>query len=134
MTMIVPNNGEGDAAEYFVNKQSPQNLVLRLYKNNITPAETDAAAAYTEADFVGYAALTLAGASWTVTEGAPTNASFAQQSFTSTAGGQNQDLYGWFATRVTSGRIACAERFPTAPWNIANSGDKVLITPVITFD
>jgi len=134
MTMVVPNNGEGDALGYFVNKQSPQDLVLRLYKSNTTPAETDTAGSYTEADFTGYSSVSLTGASWTLTEGAPSHADYAQQSFTSSAGSQNQDVYGWYATRTTSGRIACAERFATAPWNIANNGDKIQVTPVITAD
>lgn len=134
MTMVVPNNGEGDALGYFVNKQSPQDLVLRLYKSNTTPAETDTTASYTEATFTGYASTTLAGAGWTLAEGAPSSASYAQQTFTSSAGSQNENIYGWYATRLSSGRIACSERFTTAPWNIANNGDKILITPVITAD
>lgn len=132
MAIVVPNNGEGDFLSYFVNKSSPENLVLRLFTNNITPAETDTAATYTEASGFGYAAITLTGASWTVTEGAPSNASFAQQTFTFT--GALGNVYGYHCTRVTSGRIAYSERFTDGPYNIANNGDQIKITPAVTGD
>ncbi len=134
MALLVPNNGEGDALKYFVNNASPENLVLRLYQNNVTPAETDTAASYTEATFTGYASIALTGASWTVTEGAPSEASYAQQSFTSSANQTTQNIYGYYLTRAISGRIAYAERFTDAPNPISNSGDVIRITPKITQD
>lgn len=132
MPLLVPNNGEGDALGYFVNKQTPENLVLRLYTNNITPGETDTAATYTEATGFGYAAVTLAGATWAVTEGAPSSATYAQQTFTFTGAAGN--IYGYYLTRATSGRIAYAERFTDGPYAIANNGDQVKIAPAVTFD
>lgn len=132
MTLLVPNNGEGDAAAAFVNKSTLSDLVLRLFTNNITPAETDTAATYTEAAGNGYGALTLTGASWTVTEGAPTQAAYAQQIFTFT--GALGNVYGYFCTRSTGGRIGYAERFSDGPYNIVNNGDQVKVTPQITFD
>ena len=132
MTLLVPNNGEGDGVSYFVNKTAPENLVLRLYTSNTTPAETDTTATYTEASGFGYASVTLTGASWTVAEGAPTLASFAQQTFTFT--GSLGNVYGYHLTRITSGRIAYAERFTDGPYNIVNNGDQIKITPQITLD
>jgi hypothetical protein len=134
MTLLVPNNGEGDMLSYVVNKAAPENVVLRLYQNNITPAETDTAATYTEASWTGYAALTLTGANWVVNEGAPSEASYAQQIFTSSAGAQSQNNYGYYLTRVTSGRIAWAERFSDGPYQIVNNGDQIKVTPKITLD
>ena len=132
MTLLVPNNGEGDGLNYFVNKAAPQDLVLRLYTSNTTPAETDTAATYTEAASFGYAALTLTGSSWTITEGAPSNAAYAQQVFTFT--GNLGNVYGYYMTRATSGRIALAERFTDGPYSIVNNGDQIKITPQITLD
>ena len=63
-TLLVVPDGEGDGLQYFVNKAAPENLVLRLYQSNTTPAETDTAATYTEATFTGYAPITLTGSSW----------------------------------------------------------------------
>jgi hypothetical protein len=135
MTLLVPNNGEGDGLQYFVNKAAPENLVLRLYQNDITPAETDAAATYTEATWTGYGALTLTGATWGApSEGAPSSIAYAQQTFTSTAGAQSQNNYGYYMTRATSGRIALAERFSDGPYQIVNNGDQIKVTPQITLD
>ena len=134
MALLVPNNGEGDALAAIVGKAAAENLVLRLYTNDITPAETDTAASYTEATFTGYAAITLTAANWTVTEGAPSDASYAQQTFTSSADQTPQSVYGYYFTRVTSGRIAWAERFPSGPYVIANNGDNIKVTPVLTLD
>lgn len=132
MTLLVPNNGEGDGLGYFVNKTAPQDLVLCLFTNNITPAETDTTATYTEAAGNGYANAALAGANWVVTEGAPSNASYAQQVFGFT--GALGNVYGYFLKRAASGRIAWAERFTGGPYDIQNNGDQIKITPTITFD
>lgn len=134
MALLVPNNGEGDGLAYFLNKSAPENLILRLYKSNTTPAENDTTATYTEATFTGYVALTLTGASWTVVEGAPSSASYAQQTFTSSAGSQSESVYGYYLTRATSGRIAWSERFSDGPYVIVNNGDAIKLTPTITLD
>lgn len=134
MTLLVPNNGEGDGLEYFVNKAAPQNLILRLFTSNTTPAETDTAATYTEASGSGYSAITLTGASWGApSEGAPSSIAYPQQTFTSSGGGWG-NTYGYLCTRATSGRIALAERFTNGPYNIQNNGDNIKITPTITLD
>jgi hypothetical protein len=134
MSLLVPNNGEGDALKYFVNKSVPEDLVLKLFKNNITPAETDTAATYTEADFTGYGSIVLTGANWTVTEGAPSDASYAQQTLTSSANQTTQQIYGYFLVRSSSGRIAWVERFADGPYPVSNLNDKIQITPKITGD
>ncbi len=133
MPAVIPNHGESDALSYFVNKSAPTNLILKLFKNDKTPAEGDVAADYTECDFAGYSAITLTGASWNVVEGAPSSASYAQQTFTNT-GAVAQSVYGYFLVRATSGRIAYAERFTGAPFIVQNNGDEIKITPTITVD
>ena len=62
MPLNFPDVGENIALEAIVNKTAPQNLVVRLFRNNITPSDTDVAGTYTEAVFPGYAAITLTGA------------------------------------------------------------------------
>lgn len=134
MALLIPNNGEGDGLRAFVNHTAMTDLVLRLYSSNTTPAETDTAATYTETTFTGYSAVTLTGANWTITEGAPSSAAYAQQQFTSSAGSQSESVYGLFMTRATGGRIALAERFTDGPYSIVNDGDYIRVTPQITFD
>lgn len=130
MTINVPDVGENDALDYFVNRAAPQNLVLKLFKNNITPADTDTAATYTEATFPGYAAITLTGASWNA-PAAGSIAYSAQQTFTC-SGASTDDIYGYYCIRATSLVLAYSERDGAAPFAIRNSGDNVKITPTIT--
>lgn len=132
MALVVPNGGEVIALSYLVNKSSPENLVLRLFTNNKTPAEADAVGDYTEATGSGYASITLTGASWTVTPGAPSSAAYAQQTFTFT--GALGNVYGYYLTRLTTGDLVYAERFSDGPYNIANNGDQIKVTPTITAD
>lgn len=131
MALVIPNNGEGDGLDAFVGKTLPSTLVLRLYSSNTTPAETDTAASYTEYAAAGYSAIVLTAASWTTTEGAPSSAAYAQQTFTMTGAG---DAYGYYMTRNTGGRIAVAERFTSAPFSIPSGGGTIKVTPQITAD
>jgi hypothetical protein len=132
MALVFPNNGEGKALGNIVNKVTPENLSLRLYTSNTTPGETDTTATYTEASGSGYAAITLTGSSWTVSEGAPSDASYAQQTFTFS--GALGNVYGYFVIGGTDGVIRWAERFSDGPYNIQNNGDQIKITPKITGD
>jgi hypothetical protein len=134
MALVVPNGGEVIALSYLVNKATPENLVLRLFESNTTPAETDVVGTYTEATFTGYAAVTLTGANWTVTPGAPSSASYAQQTFTSSAGNQAKSVYGYYLTRLSSADLVYAERFSDGPYAIVNNGDSVKVTPTVTGD
>jgi hypothetical protein len=132
MTLVVPNAGEEKMLGNIVNKTAPENLVLKLFTNNVTPGETDTAATYTEASGSGYGSVTLTGASWSITPGAPSEAAFAEQTFTFT--GALGNVYGYFIVETTSGVIKWAERFTGAPYNIQNNGDQIKITPKITLD
>lgn len=133
MTIVVPNTGEGIALGLLVNKYVGENLVYRLFTNNITPSETDTTATYTEATGGGYGAITLTGSSWTVTLGAPSNASYAQQTYTFTGPlTTNPDVRGYFVTRATTGDLVLAETFTV--FTPAASGDTLKITPTITAD
>lgn len=134
MPLVVCNNGEVVALSYLVNKVTvTRDLVYRLFATNVTPAETDVVGTYTEAAGGGYAAKTLTGASWTVTGGAPTTASYAQQDYTFTGAlTTNGTVYGYYVTRVTDGDLILAEAFTS--FTPTNNGDKILLTPQITAD
>lgn len=131
MALVVPNAAEDVMLQNILNKTAPQNKTLKLFTNNITPAETDTAATYTEASGNGYAAISLSTpASWTITPGNPTTAAYPEQVFTFT--GALGNVYGYYVVETVSGIIQWAERFPTAPYNIANNGDQIKITPQFT--
>lgn len=107
------------------------NLTLRLFVNNVTPADTDTAATYTEATGGGYVTKTLTNGSWTVT---PANdhsdAVYAQQTFTFTFTGAlttNPNVYGYYVTDA-DGVLQWAEKLAAA-FTPANNGDQLNITP-----
>jgi hypothetical protein len=127
MPLLMPLDGAKDVLAYLVNKQAPEDLVLRLFVNNIVPAKTDTAANYTEASGLGYAELTLVGADWTILDTDPPVAIGAQQVFTFT--GALGNVYGYFLTRETSGKIAWAERFSDGPYSVARAGDDIKVIP-----
>lgn len=129
MALNVPDVGENLAVGAFVNRLTPENPVLRLYSNNITPADTDVTGTYTEATFAGYAAITLTGASWANPVAGAT--SFAQQTFIRSSTGATENIYGYYLTQVTSGILMWSERDAAAPAAMTNSGDNIKLTPAI---
>lgn len=131
MPLNFPDVGENIALEAIVNKTAPQNLVLRLYSNNITPSDTDTAGTYTEATFAGYAAITLTGASWNAAAAGSITYS-AQQTFTRSSTGTTENIYGYYCTQLASGVLVYSERDASAPFAVTNSGDNIKLTPTIT--
>jgi hypothetical protein len=131
MALNVPDTGENIALEALVNKTAGQNLVLKLYSNNLTPSDTDVAGTYTEATFTGYAAATLTGASWNAAS-AGTITYSAQQTFTRSATGTTENIYGYYVVQSGSGILVYSERDASAPFAVTNNGDAIKITPTIS--
>lgn len=128
MALVFPDVGENLALEMIVNKTAAQSLKLKLYTSNTTPGESDVAGTYTEATGNGYAEIALTGASWGAASGG--SIAYAQQTFTFT--GALGNVYGYYIVQTTSGTLLYAERFADGPYNIANNGDQIKITPTIT--
>ena len=134
MALICFNKGAQEILTRALNKGATGDVKLNLYKSNTTLSETTAIGDLTLADFTGYSAATLSGASWTVTDADPSSASYAKQTFTSSAGSQNQAVYGYVVTN-SAGTIALwGETFTDGPYTIVNNGDKIEVTPVFTLD
>lgn len=131
MALNFPDTGENIALEAVVNKTAGQNLVLKLYSNNITPSDTDVAGTYTEATFAGYSAITLAGASWNAAAGGSITYS-AQQTFTRSSTGAPENIYGYYCVQAVSGTLVYSERDAAAPFAVTNLNDAVKITPSIS--
>lgn len=125
------NQGEDLALKALVNHTAPQNLVLKLFKNDWTPADGDDETDATEADFTGYSAVTLTGASWTATPGAPSSITYAAQDFASSADQTPQTIYGAYLIQTTSGKLVAAERFASSI-TFQSNGDTYSIVPTIT--
>jgi hypothetical protein len=133
MALLVPNEGEIELLKRMLNftGSAVPNVVLRLYTNNISPAEGDVVASYTQSTGTGYTHIVLTGSSWTVNSPAgTTTAEYAQQTFTYT--GAEANIYGYYVTNTHPGTIVLwAERFTDGPYSIPAGGGSVKITPKI---
>lgn len=104
------------------------NQYMILFKNNYTPLEDDVLADYTKADFTGYADINLTGSSWSVTSAAPAVASYAEQTFLSSADQAAQTIYGYAIFITGTNVFVGAERFAAAQV-IQNNLDEIKVTP-----
>lgn len=130
MALNVPDVGENRILEMIVNKTAAQDLSLRLFINNITPADTDTAATYTVATFPGYSNAALAGASWN--NAASGSISYGSQQTFTCSGAATDDVYGYYVVQSVSGVLLWSERDGAAPFAVRNSGDEVRLTPAIS--
>jgi hypothetical protein len=134
MTLLAPNVGVQEILKRALNFSATGDVKLHLFQNDYTPVEGSTVANLTEATWTGYAIKTLTGASWTVTNADPSEASYAIQTFTSSAGSQNQANYGYYITDSANSILLWAERFTDGPYTIVNNGDTISVTPKITLD
>ncbi len=134
MSIVIANSGDQLIAQYLCNKATPENLVLHLYTNNVTPAKNSNVATFTEASGSGYSAITLTAANWTVTEGTgngttATTCTQPVQVFTLTGA---LSAYGYFVTGATSNALYFAELFSSGPYTTPSGGGTIQITPTVT--
>jgi hypothetical protein len=135
MTIILVDNGAAVILKAFFNNSwtdfgAGKGLVLRLYENNITPADTDTKATYTQATAPGYVEIGLSNGSWTQQQTSNIEeVVYAKQTFTFTGAGNT--IYGYYVVtdHGTEGskKLVWAESF--APFTPTNNGDKIEITP-----
>jgi hypothetical protein len=131
MSLLVPNAGEVQLLGIAINNVANENLLLKLFSTNVTPAEADTPASYTEVTATGYAAITLTKGSWSVANVAGvTTASYAEQTFTMTAA---TACYGYYVVGATSGILYWAESFGSN-YAIPAGGGSIKITPKITLE
>lgn len=129
MALVVPNVGEVELLDKMLKDALgvDENYTLKLYKTDVTPAESDTAVSYTEADFTNYAAKTLTRANWGAasTAGGTTSSSYAQQSWTCGASGNT--IYGYYVIGATSTVLLWAEKFAVA--RVLADTDVLNLTP-----
>lgn len=118
MAMVWVNVGEIEALKRLLySDASAEDLTLKLFKSNTTPAETDVAGTYTEADFTGYSDETLTssqtGSTWEVPTTSGATRSDYQTPLTWTCGATGNTIYGYFVVGATSGTLYFSERFAT---------------------
>lgn len=114
MNFTIVNNGVDEIIRNWLNKLAPGNFTVHLYTNNHTPAVTDTVANYTETTLSGYAAATLAPASWTGSSSAGTATyNYIALTFNFTAYGGGTTIYGVYIT-FSDGTLCCAGLLDTA--------------------
>ena len=133
MAGVIQNASRQLMGQQSTNTSAGQNLTLRLFQNNVTPALTDTASIYIEANFTGYAAAALTAASWSWTSAEPSVGTYPQVTFTSSANQTLQNIYGYYLTRV-DGSLYGSERFssPPAPYAISVTGQTIQVTPTVS--
>jgi hypothetical protein len=141
MTIKISNEGEQLLLEAMVGKTAAGALKLKLFTNNVTPADTDTTATYTEFGAVqGYASKALATANWaaavagTGTGLATANKAsiaYPQQTWTFDGTGGSVTVYGYYITDNAGTKLIGAEKF-AAPQVVTISGDTIKITPQLT--
>lgn len=108
MTLIVPNVAEVLAVNQFLDTD----LTMKLYSNDVTPAEANTLATYNEVAGGGYVAKTLYNGTWVITPGNPTIAVYPVQDFLFTGPTDTPSTcYGYFVVD-SDGILRWAERFP----------------------
>lgn len=134
MALLVPDVGEVALLTDLLD--NGENWTLKLYKTDVTPAESDTAASYTVADFTDYANKTLTRNVGAGNWGTPaTNAGTTSSTYNSgtpqswTNGGSSQTIYGYYVVGATSTTLLFAEKFATA--RTLASSDSLELTPRI---
>lgn len=136
MALLVPDVGEVILLGNLLAGGTLENMTLKLFKTNVTPAESDTASSYTVADFTSYANKTLTrsvnnGVTWgTVgTSGGTTSSTYVAQSWTA---GSTQTIYGYYVVGATSTVLLWAEAFAVA--RALASTDVLNLTPKLQLD
>lgn len=127
MSQFVPSSSRSKMLASIVNKTPPENLVLKLFVNDIVPGEGDEADRYSEAIGFGYAPVRLDGKNWTGAKGPPVSVQYAAVVFAFT--GPIGKLYGYYLVQEISKTLMWAERFTDGPYHVVYAGSQIKVTP-----
>ena len=133
MALVCPDVGEVQLLTDLLDNGN--NHTLKLFKADVTPAETDTAATYTVADFSGYANKTLVRNVGAGNWGTPTTAAGVTSSEYNSGtpqaflcnGATGNTIYGYYVVDATTTVLCWAEKFATAR-NVATN-DTLSLTP-----
>lgn len=136
MSIVIPDAGKIEWLKraLYANAGS-ENLSLRLFQNNITPADSDVAGTYTVATFTGYSNQALTSSQAAGTWAVPTASSNLGTSTYGTVitwtATTDQTIYGWFILFATSGIISMSQRFDSSRSLVGANNDQISIIPRI---
>lgn len=126
------NSGELKLLDWMLKETSVStNLLLKLYKNDVTPSASSVAGDFTEADFTGYAVKTLGRAGWSAASTVSGKAETSRSAESYTAG-SSQTIYGYYVVSGADGSLLWAEKFNSA--RQLSSSDVLSVTPRFTLN
>src|SRR5436189_2973693 len=128
MAGVMADNGSKQVLSEARTTWNTTALKLHLFVNNITPTTSNVIGDFTEASFTGYAAASIV--TWAAPSVAAHIASMSPASvtFTRTATGTVQTVYGYYVTDNANTVLYWSERDANAPINITNNGDSYTVT------
>lgn len=133
MALKFPNAGELLGLDWMLKATSaPENLTLKLFRNDYTPVDASVAGDFTVANFTNYVDKTLSRGTWqsSTTVSGKASSTYDSTPLSWTCGSTGNTIYGYYIVGATSGTIFCAERFAT-PRVLAN-GDSLNLTVTIS--
>lgn len=105
---------------------TPVAKYLRLFTNNLTPANTDAIGSYTECGDASYNPIALTGSSWSISNvSGGRSATYPAQTFNFAAG---NNLYGWYITDNPATKVYFAGNLPSPPVVVPSTGGTYALT------
>ncbi len=133
--MITSRNGESIILDYFRRQclVSTFDFKIKLYKNNYDPSGNFLAAAFTEADFSGYLAVTKDTWGLPVIQGARVVLPLlTAATFTHNGGGTANSIYGWYMTQTSSGLVVAAHKYAVPRTMASALSTPILVLPSLT--
>jgi len=136
MALTFLNQADTIALKALLNTTAGQDLYLKLYTNAVTIDQAKTEADFTEATGGGYTHKSIAGGTWSYSEGAttvaPCTASYTTQTWTFTGAlSGTATIRGYYLTQQSSGKALWAEA-ASSPFTPANNGDTFSVTLNIT--
>ena len=133
-----PNQGETELLDKML-KNSNEDYVLKLFRNDYTPSSATVVGDFTEADFTNYVSKSLTRANWgaatVVAPVAPCVDSEAVSLYNAeqswTCGTTGNTIYGYYIVGAVTARLLWCDRFAVS--RVLGDGDILRITPKFQF-
>jgi hypothetical protein len=132
MALIVPDEGEIELLKkLLILTTDTETYSVKLFQNNYIPSSSTTAADFTEADFDGYAPVTLNRSDWsTPTIDISSDALSTAPSQSWTCGTFGNTIFGYYVLGSTSGKVLWSERLSVA--RVLNNNDVLHVSPIFT--
>lgn len=131
MALVVPKEGRDWLLRWILGIETPDNPVLHLYSNNVTINDNITTGSFVETACAGYSSISLIPASWTITSGTETKASYPKQTF-SMIPITTLHVYGYYITNTAGTKLLWAQRADFAPATFPAGSATFYVTPIFT--